>query len=362
MALDFNPQERGMFAAPRMPNATWGGLVQGYQTMQSPLQAIGAGLDRSARISNQNKLTDLISSGRMDLNDPMKATQQALPMLNRTTESAVQNFGNLLNRSLQARQERRADAAQALQEKQAQWNREEALANLGFQNLEAQNAQETLRMEQEMNPLRRALLNEQIKSQQFNREMQRRHLAAEQAQKEKEAMLKDAYIDDKGNVVYATRGEAILKGYTPFDVTQNVRRSVLESPGNRHYIQKGVDWAKLPDDVKKRYYEESLAARNKFEDVDIGPEELEKLNQIEQSLTDEERAQFAAVPLERKAQWLLDKGKMMVIDRPWLYRYSPVGSDIEFVNYELGEDNKTKKPIRKKDNRSWLEKLLDIRK
>ena len=352
MALDFNPQERGMFAAPRMPNATWGGLVQGYQTMQSPLQAIGAGLDRSARISNQNKLTDLISSGRMDLNDPMKATQQALPMLNRTTESAVQNFGNLLNRSLQARQERRADAAQALQEKRAQWNREEALANLGFRNLEAQNAQDRLRMDQEMNPLRKALLGEQIKSQQFNRDLQRRRLEAEQAQQEKKAMTPGAYMDKDGNVVYTTKGDAMLRGLVPFEVTQNVVRAQRESPGNRAYIQKGVDWATAPDSHKRDVYERGLASQNIIEDVDIGQKELAWLNSVEQSLTDAERAQFAALPDNEKVFYLLRKGRARTVDRPWFYRYMPWGSDIQIVNEEVEEPQ---------DNRGFLQKLFGVR-
>ena len=304
MALDFNPQERGMFTAPRMPNATWGGLVQGYRQMGSPLEAIGAGLDRSARISNQNKLMDLLGSGKLDLSDPGKAYQQAAPLLNRTTESAVQNFGDLLTRSLQSRQEKRADVAQELAKDQAQWNRENQLAELGFKNL-AEERQAKLA------PLQEALLGEQIISSRASRNLADRQFQANQAAKLAEAKQPKAYVDKEGNVHYVPKAEALQKGYIPFDVSQQVVKAGRESPSNQAYIQKGIEWATAPEEYKKGIYEKGLAKSNLVEDVNLGDKEMAWLNSVEQALTDEERAQFAALPDDEKVRYLLNKGRFI---------------------------------------------------
>ena len=77
-----------------------------------------------------------------------------------------------------------------------------------------------------------------------------------------------------------------------------------------------------------------------------------RLDNFEQALTDEERAQFAALPDDEKVRYLLNKGRAKIADRPFAYRYMPWGSDVQIV------DENVTKP---QDDRGFLSKLFDLR-
>ena len=329
MALDFNPQERGMFTAPRMPNATWGGLVQGYRQMGSPLEAIGAGLDRSARISNQNKLMDLLGSGKLDLSDPGKAYQQAAPLLNRTTESAVQNFGDLLTRSLQSRQEKRADVAQELAKDQAQWNRENQLAELGFKNLGAELEQKRFDREGLLLPQQKQEANLRNKLLQLQIEGQQKALKQGKAPK--------TYINPKtGDVHYMTPDQAKVaiasgKDVVPAEDYVTVEGFKRGAPATQARSKKIQEWVSLPDSAKKRLFEEGLAKDNWFEDVDLTEENMKELMQVENTLEPPEWLEYINLPISARPAYLMNKISGKVEEKPFWERYVPWGSDVNLI-------------------------------
>ena len=326
MALTFDPQERGSFAAPRMPNATWGGLVQGYRNMQSPLEAIGMGLDQSARISNQQKLMDRIGSGKIDLSNPGKAYQQAMPLLNRTTENAVNTFGNLLTNTMKAREEKRLqDSAQLMRDQFAQqklrdqWGRERDLANLGFRNLQEARAEKQLSDQMKTNALSRLLTQAQINK-------------ANKPEKPKMSM----YVDPQtGKRFWLSEDEALSArsqgaNIMPMGAYQNAEQFNQSHPVTQARTKRAADFIAKPTAEKRREYEKSLEDRNLFWDVDLSQEQVDQLNKIESLLTPQEINYYSTLSPAAKMEYLLNRAGYELKEKNWFEQLWPFGSDYEF--------------------------------